>query len=157
MIVYEGPGDMFNCRSQTLTCPTNVVGAMGKGLAAEFRDRVEMLEQFYLSRFPKCLSIPNDRTLIHQLYVFPMDDSRFANAQVLLFPTKEHWRFPSRLKWIERNLQLLVEQRQQLKITSLAVPALGCGNGGLDYESQVRPLIYQYLDSIPTPVEILLR
>ena len=157
MIVFEGLGEIFNCRSQTLVCPINVVGTMGNGLACAFKNRVEGLNEFYLSRFPKSKLVPEDRTLVNQLYVYPMDDSRFVSAQVLLFPTKEHWRFPSRLSWIDRNLQLLARRITELNITSLAIPALGCGKGELDFENKVRPLIYEHLGPIPTPVEILLR
>lgn len=157
MIVFEGLGDMFNCRSQTLTCPVNVVGTLGNGLAKEFRDNIPGLLEYYRGFFPRSHRVPEDRSLVNQLYVYPIDDSKYVNAQVLLFPTKEHWRFPSRLAWVDQNLQSLARRIDEFKITSLAVPALGCGHGGLNYERQVRALIHEYLGPLKTPVEILLR
>jgi hypothetical protein len=74
-------------------------------------------------------------------------------VQIVNFPTKDHWRSPSRLADIERGLDHLVAHAMDWSITSLALPPLGCGNGGLEW-SEVGPLIYRKLHSMPIDVEV---
>lgn len=150
MIVYEGPGDLFRCGAQTLVCTTNVIGAMGKGVARTFKERVPGLFEFYQSHFPT-IRHPPEPGLVNKLLLFDMP----TGQRVLLFPTKEQWWNPSQPHWIEANLQTLANQYDTLGITSLGLPPLGCGNGGLDYEQDVRPLLYRYLDTIRLPTKIL--
>jgi O-acetyl-ADP-ribose deacetylase (regulator of RNase III) len=68
---------------------------------------------------------------------------------IINFPTKRHWRQPSRMSDIEAGLVDLVEQVKRLGIRSIAVPALGCGNGGLDWDD-VRPRIAAAFEEIPS-------
>jgi O-acetyl-ADP-ribose deacetylase (regulator of RNase III) len=67
---------------------------------------------------------------------------------IINFPTKKHWRHPSKLQWVRNGLVDLKRVITENKITSIALPALGCGNGGLGWE-QVRPLIEAALSSLP--------
>lgn len=150
MIVYEGPGNLFQSQMQCITCPINTVGAMGKGLALTFRDHVPGLYEFYLGHFPKDPSLPR---FPRHLRVFDVSPRK----KVLLFPTKEHWRNPSRVDIIEPNLEYLARNYADLGIDSLAIPLIGCGvkTGQLDWETEVGPLVYQYLDPIELPVKIM--
>ena len=59
---------------------------------------------------------------------------------IINFPTKQHWRSPTQLEWIDLGLEDLKEVIRQEGIRSVAIPALGCGNGGLDW-NVVRPRI----------------
>jgi hypothetical protein len=151
VIVYEGAGDLFRCGAQTLVCTTNVIGAMGKGIAKTFKERVPGLYEFYQTHFPPIRHQP-EPGLVNKLLLFDMP----SGQRVLLFPTKEQWWNPSQLVWIEDNLRTLATQYQTLGITSLGLPPLGCGNGGRNYEKEVRPMLYKYLADIPLPVKILL-
>ncbi|HEY5704120.1 MAG TPA: macro domain-containing protein [Terrimicrobiaceae bacterium] len=72
---------------------------------------------------------------------------------IINFPTKKHWRHPSRRAWIEAGLNDLLRVVQEKGIRSLALPPLGCGNGGLEW-NEVRPLIEAMAESLPT-VEII--
>lgn len=148
MIIHEQPGDLFACQSQTITCPVNTAGAMGKGLALDFRDRVPGLFQFYRGRYGTRYSA--DR-YANRLYTYKVPDGR----QVLLFPTKVRWTDPASPTHIRENLRLLAEQYQELGITSLAIPALGCGLGKLNYDRDVRPMVQEFLGPLPLPVEVL--
>ena len=65
---------------------------------------------------------------------------------LLLFPTKEHWRNPSKLEYIEKGLMKFVQTYAEKSITSIAFPRLGCGNGELDW-TDVKPLMERYLKS----------
>ena len=79
---------------------------------------------------------------------------RTLGRWVLNFPTKAHWRSPSKTEYIRAGLQKLVATYQDRGIDSISFPLLGCGNGGLDFDTQVRPLMEQYLRSLPIPVYI---
>ena len=59
---------------------------------------------------------------------------------IINFPTKAHWRFPSRISWIEAGLEDMKRQLLAYDIKSVALPPLGCGNGGLDW-NEVKPII----------------
>jgi hypothetical protein len=68
------------------------------------------------------------------------------------FPTKKNWRSPSKIEYIEMGLKKFVSEYEKLGITSIAFPLLGCGNGGLDWESEVKPLMEKYLKSLPIEI-----
>lgn len=76
-----------------------------------------------------------------------------SNQWVLNFPTKKHWRNPSKLSYIEAGLKKFVAQYEQRGIREIAFPRLGCGNGGLDWDD-VQPLLERYLNPLPIPVYI---
>jgi hypothetical protein len=80
-------------------------------------------------------------------------NSRLNFRLIINFPTKDHWRSPSRLAEIERGLDYLVDYSAEWGITSIALPPLGCGNGGLEW-SEVGPLIYRKLHRLPIDVEV---
>jgi hypothetical protein len=73
---------------------------------------------------------------------------------VLNFPTKKHWRQPSKPEYIEQGLKKFVDTYHVYGITSISFPLLGCGNGELDWETQVRPLMEKYLQPLPITVYI---
>jgi O-acetyl-ADP-ribose deacetylase (regulator of RNase III) len=138
-------GDIFDSTAQTLTNPVNCVGVMGAGLALSFaKEYPDMLVSYQ-----KACSQHAVRT--GRPYVYPVSKDK----QVLLFPTKNDWRNPSRLGFIQEGLKYLAFGYKILNITSLAIPSLGCGLGGLPLPS-VLPMIYQYLGSIDIPVEVYL-
>lgn len=134
--------NLFVSPAQTLVNTINTVGVMGKGIALEFKRR-------YPSMFERYRGFCNDGSLtIGKLYLY-----KSPNKWVLNFPTKKHWRGPSKIEWIETGLQHFAETYESRGITSIAFPQLGCGNGGLPWE-QVRPLMQRYLEPLPLPVYI---
>lgn len=149
MIISEQPENLFQCRMQTIVASVNTIGAMGKGIALEFKNRVPGLFKYYQSIYN---DVPPNYPSIHRLEVYDVDERR----KVLLLPTKDNWRFPSKLPMIDTNLRQLAERYEDFGITSLGLPLIGCGvrTGQLDWERQVRPLVYQYLDPLPIPVKI---
>jgi uncharacterized protein YwgA len=76
-----------------------------------------------------------------------------SGRQIVNFPTKDHWRSPSRLADVERGLDHLAAHIAEWGITSIALPPLGCGNGGLEW-SEVGPLIYRKLYALPIDIEV---
>jgi O-acetyl-ADP-ribose deacetylase (regulator of RNase III) len=77
----------------------------------------------------------------------------FRLRSFVIFATKEHWRDPSRIEWIESGLSKLASAVSELQLSEIAVPALGCGLGGLPWE-QVKALIEEYLGEIPASVRV---
>jgi len=132
-------GDLLASTMETLVCPTNCVGIMGAGLAAKFA-----------RRFPEVADAYNRSSKDGQVSPGVLVLSRGPGAHnILMFPTKRHWRDLSRLEDIVAGLANI----RVFGIQSIAVPALGCGLGGLDWEI-VRPLMEQYLGALDIPVEI---
>src|SRR5262249_51245424 len=76
-----------------------------------------------------------------------------SGVKILNFPTKGHWRSASRLSDIDSGLTFLADNYEAWGITSLSMPPLGCGNGGLEW-TEVGPLIYQKLSSLPIDIEV---
>lgn len=141
MITYL-KGDIFSSPAQVLVNTVNTVGVMGKGVALEFKKR-------YPEMFKSYERVCNDKQLeIGKLLLW-----KGPEKWVLMFPTKKHWRNPSKLEYIEAGLQKFADTYMEKGITSAAFPRLGCGNGGLDW-TEVRPLMERYLKRLPIPVYV---
>ena len=117
---------------------------MGKGLAKEFKKLSKEAFEEYKGRCERGELRPG------VLFVHKLPNGR----QILHFPTKNHWRAQSKLPDIQLGLSTLREEWNRLGITSLSLPAIGCGLGGLDWESQVRPLIHEYFDDTDRTIEL---
>lgn len=135
-------GDMFKSPAQVLVNTVNTVGVMGKGVALEFKKQ-------YPDMFKAYERACNDKLLdIGKLMLW-----KGSNKWILLFPTKKHWRNPSKIEYIEAGLQKFIETYAEKGITSISFPRLGCGNGGLDW-ADVQPLMERYLKKLPISVFI---
>lgn len=139
-------GDIFNSTAQVLTNTVNTVGVMGAGLAKRFRERFPEMYEDYKERCRQ----KEVKVGLPYLWKPPNGEGKW----VLNFPTKKSWRGGSRLEWIEQGLKYLLEHYEEWGIQSLAMPALGCDLGGLDWETQVKPLMIRYLSQMNIPVEI---
>ena len=136
-------GDMFQSGAQTIVNTVNCVGVMGKGVAAEFKKHYP---QMFADYFARCSA---KQVKLGEPYLY----QDLLGKSVINFPTKGHWRSPSRLDDIVRGLDYLVEHADEWSLKSLAIPPLGCGNGGLDW-ALVGPIMYQKLSKLGIPVEI---
>lgn len=142
MITYVR-GDMFTSPARVLVNTVNTVGVMGKGIAKDFKMYFpEMFEQY--QKFCESGELEVGRLFYY----------RGPHKSILNFPTKRHWRQKSRIEDIEAGLNTFVEKYAQYSISSIAFPQLGCGNGELDWEAQVRPLMERYLGPLPISVYI---
>lgn len=136
-------GDLFDSQAQTLVNTVNCVGVMGKGVAELFKRRFpEMFEDYKRRAERKAVRLGEPYLYRHS-----------SGLQIVNFPTKGHWRSPSRLADIERGLDYLAAHVAEWGITSLALPPLGCGNGGLNW-SEVGPLIWNKLHRLPIDVDV---
>ena len=73
---------------------------------------------------------------------------------VLNFPTKKHWRSPSKPDYLEAGLKKFSQVYQEARITSISFPQLGCGNGELDWKTESKPLMEKYLKGLPIEIFI---
>lgn len=149
MIIWK-EGDLFNSTCQTLVNTVNCVGVMGKGIALEFKKRFPSMFNAYKKICNEHLLIPGD------IWMCRLNEpSLFGGMkQVMCFATKGDWRNPSRIEYIKRGLVLFVKNYKQYNISSIAFPKLGCNNGGLDWEKQVKPLMIQYLEPLSNDIKI---
>ena len=135
MITYV-QGDIFSSSAQVITNTVNCVGAMGAGIALEFKKRFPEMYADYKSKCDQNQVRPGTP------YLWESDQ-----VQILNFPTKRHWQENSYLEDIETGLKYLSENYQSMGIQTLALPPLGCGLGGLQW-NDVKNLIERYLGEI---------
>jgi uncharacterized protein YwgA/O-acetyl-ADP-ribose deacetylase (regulator of RNase III) len=136
-------GNIFESEMQTLVNTVNCVGIMGKGLALEFKQRFPDMYENYVAR---CKA---KQVRLGEPYLY----RRLLPPWILNFPTKDHWRSVSRLSDIVAGLEYLGRHYHEWEIESLAVPALGCSNGQLEWRV-VGPTLYRYLSQYDIPVEL---
>lgn len=136
-------GNLFESPAQVLVNTVNTVGAMGKGVAKEFK-------RIYPEMFEKYQELCEAGKLkIGTLFLHKTD-----NKWILNFPTKIHWRNPSKVEYLEEGLKKFVAEYSRLRIHSIAFPPLGAGNGELDFETEIKPIMIKYLHEIPIQVFI---
>lgn len=141
MTIEIAKGDLLEQRVDAIVNTVNTVGVMGKGIALQFRRKWP--ENF------KAYEAACRRNEVVPCKMFVFDNGRLVEPKYIInFPTKRHWRQSSRMSDIECGLEDLIEQVKVLGIRSIAIPPLGCGNGGLDW-SDVRPRIEEAFLPLP--------
>jgi O-acetyl-ADP-ribose deacetylase (regulator of RNase III) len=133
---------LLSSNVQTVVNTVNTVGVMGKGLAAEFKSRAPDMFKQYRELCDKNLF------KVGQLWLWKKQPQWILN-----FPTKQHWKNPSRIEYIEAGLIKFVAKYEEQGIREISFPRLGCGNGGLDW-NDVRPLMERHLAKLPITVLI---
>lgn len=136
---------VFNTSAQTVVNTVNCVGVMGAGIALEFRLRYPEMFQDYADRCQKG-AVMIGRPYLYRNYEYPW---------IMNFPTKKHWKNPSRIDWIEDGLKYFAANYKKANISSIAFSQLGCGKGNLDWH-EVKPVMEKYLTDIEIPVYICL-
>lgn len=135
--------DIFESPAQVIVNTVNTVGVMGKGIAKQYKKLYpEMFKEYQYFCENKMLEIGN-------LWIYKTE-----GKWVLNFPTKKHWRSPSKLEYIEEGLKKFVDTYKDKGIRSISFPPLGCGNGGLNWEEEVKPLMENYLKKLDINVYI---
>jgi O-acetyl-ADP-ribose deacetylase (regulator of RNase III) len=138
-MIFRGDGDLLKTPADALVNTVNTVGVMGKGIALQFK---LAFPDNYAAYEAAC---KRGDVQIGKMFVFRREKNpRF----IINFPTKKHWKGKSKMEDIESGLKALIQVVKKEHIKSIAVPPLGCGNGGLDWE-QVRPLIEEAFLELP--------
>ncbi len=137
-------GNIFNTQLQTVVNTVNCVGVMGKGIALVFKLRYPNMFDIYANH------CKNGNISIGKLWLYKGE----KNAPLVLnFPTKFHWKYPSKMEYLEKGLIKFCETYKEQGITSIAFPLLGAHNGGLDKE-EVLTIMLKYLEKCDIPIEI---
>jgi O-acetyl-ADP-ribose deacetylase (regulator of RNase III) len=124
-------GNLLDASTEALVNTVNTVGVMGKGIALMFKEAFPNNFRAYAEAVK--------RKEVRIGHMFVTENRAFDGPKWLInFPTKKHWRQPSKLEWVIEGLQDLRRVVEEKRIQSIALPPLGCGNGGLDW-SEVRP------------------
>ncbi|MCX6048726.1 MAG: macro domain-containing protein [Chloroflexi bacterium] len=134
-------GDILKSNAEALVNTVNCVGVMGRGIALQFRKAYPENFKAYEA------ACKTEQVQLGKMFVY--DLNRLYNPRFIInFPTKRHWRDKSNIKDIKSGLVDLISVVQQWQIHSIAIPPLGCGLGGLNWE-EVRPLIVEAFQAIP--------
>jgi len=139
MITYT-TGNLLDAEVDALVNTVNTVGVMGKGIALMFKDRFPNNMQAYAE------ACQAGKVQTGKVFVTSTDELLGAKW-IINFPTKQHWRAKSQMNWIEEGLQDLRQFIIDNNIQSIAIPPLGAGNGGLDWQ-QVKPKIEKALGDL---------
>lgn len=146
-MIIESDGNLLTAEVDALVNTVNTVGVMGKGIALQFKRAYPANYAFYRA------ACKAGDVRLGEMLLF--DTGRLGPRRfVINFPTKGHWKARSRLDDIRSGLADLIRVIRAKKIDSVAIPALGCGNGGLDW-GVVRPMIVQAFAELPE-VRVLL-
>lgn len=138
-------GNLLDSSAIALVNTVNTVGIMGKGIALQFKETFPLNNKEYIKA---C----KDKTLVPGELLCVWDTSLKTGKKLIInFPTKVHWRQKSKYEYIEEGLNQLAIFLKKDKIESIALPPLGCGNGGLNWEV-VKKMIYDKLSNIDTEI-----
>mgnify|MGYP002527417572 CR=1 FL=1 len=146
MIKYT-TGDMLSAETEALVNTVNTVGVMGKGIALQFKDQ-------YPNNFAAYHAACKAKQVeVGKMFVFEEQPMIGDKKIIINFPTKKDWKHKSKIEYVESGLKDLAKVIEERRIKSIAMPPLGCGNGGLDWGG-VKVLIEKYLSGL-TDVDII--
>lgn len=146
-MITRTSGNLLTSNAEALVNTVNTEGVMGKGIALQFKKAYPAMYDAYRAA-AKAGEIRLGRVQV-------WESGQLTGARfVINFPTKGHWKSRSKLSDVEAGLADLIDVIRNLGIRSIAVPPLGCGNGGLDWQD-VEPVIVAAFEQVPE-VDVLL-
>lgn len=145
MISFE-KDNILNVKAEVLVNSVNLTGVMGKGVALAFRETFPENYKLYKK------ACEEGKIEIGKIYV--TETGQFFPKYIVNFPTKKHWRFPSKYEWIDAGLKSLVHWMKQNEIKSIAIPPLGSGYGKLVW-SRVKEMIVNSLEEFEDTIDII--
>lgn len=141
-MIHEARGDLLKADVQALVNTVNTEGVMGKGIALQFKNAYPDMFKAYAD------ACAHHSVQLGKVHIYDAGSIGEGPRWIINFPTKGHWRSKSRLADIDNGLVDLVSAIQRLQIQSIALPPLGCGNGGLEW-ADVRPRIEKAMAAVP--------
>lgn len=136
-------GTVFNSGAKTLVNTVNCKGVMGAGIALEFKFRYPKMYEKYV------LDCEASKYKTGEIYLF-----KDINEDILNFPTKDNWKYPSNIRWVSDGLDCFVKSYKSLNIKSIAFPKLGTSKGGLDW-NVIKKLMEEKLSGLDD-IEIII-
>ena len=140
-MITEIDGNLLEDTAEALVNTVNCGGIMGKGIAKSFKRKYPKMFDAY------AYACKRGEVTIGKMHVCRIDKTN-GPKYIINFPTKTIWQEDSQMSFIEAGLVDLVQLVHDLNIKSIAIPPLGCGNGGLDW-SKVKPLIVEAFALMP--------
>ncbi len=146
MIHYK-TGNLLDSNAQALVNTVNTVGIMGKGIALQFKNAFQNNFKSYSE------ACKQNEITIGKLFITRDENLHTGKKIIINFPTKKDWRKPSEYSYIEAGLNNLVRVIEEESITSVAIPPLGSGNGGLEWE-KVKKIIERKLNHLDIDIYV---
>lgn len=143
-MLHYTTGNLLDSQAEVLVNTVNTVGVMGKGIALQFKEA-------YPHNFSVYRTACREGAFQIGQILAVADQDAFGPRTIVNFPTKQHWRSPSRYEYIEAGLVALAQYLIETRPAGIAIPPLGCGNGGLEWE-RVREMIEQHLADLPLEI-----
>jgi O-acetyl-ADP-ribose deacetylase (regulator of RNase III) len=143
MIQYR-QGDLFECGADCLVNAVNCEGIMGKGIAYQFKIRFPENNKSYIK------ACKLGELKIGKIHFFTEN-----GITVINLPTKDKWRQPSKMEYVKEGMDNLVELLPTLGVKKIAIPSLGCGNGGLLWE-KVKKVIEEKISGLKEEYDFLI-
>jgi O-acetyl-ADP-ribose deacetylase (regulator of RNase III)/transcription termination factor NusB len=144
MITYK-TGNLLDAQVEALVNTVNTVGVMGKGIALQFKEAFPENYKLYKK------ASDEGKIEIGNVFITPINTINGVKY-IINFPTKAHWKYPSKLSYIRDGLKDLKTKLTDLGIHSVAMPPLGCGNGGLDWNIVKKEIEASFSD---LPVQVI--
>jgi O-acetyl-ADP-ribose deacetylase (regulator of RNase III) len=139
-------GNLLEARAEALVNTVNTVGVMGKGIALMFKERFDDNYRLYAA------ACKAKQVQVGKMFVTPVNELG-GPRWIVNFPTKQHWRNPSRMEWVVDGLQDLRQFLIREQVKSIAIPPLGAGNGGLEW-ADVRPQVEAALGDLDIDITV---
>lgn len=146
MIHYK-TGNLLDSEAEALVNTVNTMGVMGKGIALQFKNMFPNNFKLYSK------ACKNKELKVGQLFVTEEEALLLGKKIIINFPTKTNWRLPSEYEYIKAGLAELVKIIGEKKIRSIAIPPLGSGNGGLDW-NKVKQILELQLKNVDCEIHI---
>jgi len=144
---YYTKGDILYSSAEALVNTVNTIGVMGKGIALQFKEAFPINHKRYLEACKAKELEPGNLLIVR-------DSNLLIGDKVIVnFPTKKHWRHPSKYEYIQSGLITLRKFLEKGEVKNIAIPPLGCGQGGLNW-LKVRPMIEDALIDLPVDIYI---
>jgi len=145
-MIHYRHDNLLHSETEALVNAVNTVGVMGKGIALQFKVAFPLNYKLYQKACKQ--------GVVKTGKMFVTETGYLAGPKYIInFPTKADWRTSGRIEYIEQGLEDLVRVIKEKNIKDIAIPALGCGNGGLDWKD-VKPLIEKKLGQLSDSVKI---
>jgi O-acetyl-ADP-ribose deacetylase (regulator of RNase III) len=146
-MIEMAKGDLLQAPVEALVNAVNVVGVMGKGIALQFKTTYPDMFQSYKE------ACQSGNLNIGKLHIYEIEGNDHPGF-IINFPTKRHWRNSSKIEYVDMGLVALVAEVKSRSIHSIAIPALGCGLGGLAWDDVYLRIVRSF-DELPD-VKVLL-
>lgn len=146
-MIYFTKGNMMTSTAEALVNTVNTVGVMGKGIALQFKEEFPANFATYKTACSTGILVPGKLLITREI------NSQGIEKIIVNFPTKLHWRNPSKYEYIRDGLAELAKALHEYNIKSIAIPPLGCGNGGLNWDI-VKKMIVEALENAEAEIYI---